>query len=299
MAIEGAFGRLFMYPLLDAAGDGGAGGGSGEGAGTGTGTGTAGAKTGDGTGATGTGDGKAAASGTAPDKNAEWEKQRAGLTSDLQKERRARQEYERKVAQYEADLAAERKRVQALAGVVPVEPAQQEEEAIRARFKQLFPELAELTKEDIQAIRESKARSDEMNETNRHHWATHARTMVTGVFGAIEKDLGGKLSDRQRAQVERLYAIEAENNPQFLERHTAGDKSLAEEFAKQIIDDWFEPARRKVTQQETQRFRAVPDGKGRGLVTQGDKKIDVNDPKAVEDVLVRGFRERNGEFGRR
>jgi hypothetical protein len=54
-----------------------------------------------------------------------------------------------------------------------------------------------------------------------------------------------------------------------------------------------------VTQQESQRFRAVPSGKDRGIVTHGEKKIDVNDPKAVEDVLVRGFRERNGEFGRR
>ena len=298
MAREGVFGRLFMFPLLDAAGDG-TGGGSGEGTGAGAGAGAAGAGAGAGAGAAGTGEGKAAASGTAPDKNAEWEKQRAGLTSDLQKERKARQEYERKVAQYEADLAAERKRVQALAGVEPKEPAAQEEEAIRARFKQLFPELAELTKEDIQAIREAKARVGEMDETNRHHWATHARQMVSGVHAAIEKDLGGKLTDRQRAQVERLYAIEAEQNPEFLERHTRGDKTLAEEFAKQVIEDWFEPARRKVTQQESQRFRAVPSGKDRGIVTHGEKKIDVNDPKAVEDILVRGFRERNGEFGRR
>jgi hypothetical protein len=32
---------------------------------------------------------------------------------------------------------------------------------------------------------------------------------------------------------------------------------------------------------------------------QGEKKIDVNDPKAVEDMLVAGFRERGGTFGRR
>jgi hypothetical protein len=300
MALEGVFGRLFMFPLLDVAGDG-TGGGSGDGTGDGTGGTGTGEKTGagDGTGGQAGGDGKKPA-GPAPDANAaEWEKRISGLTADLKKERKARQENERRVAKYESDLAAERKRVQALAGVIPQEPAQVEEEQIRNRFKQLFPELADLTKEDIQAIREMKTRAGEIDETNRHHWSNHARTMVTGVHSAIEKELGGKLTDRQRTQVERLYAMQAEQDQEFLERHTNGDKTLIEEFAKQVIEDWFEPARRRVTQQESQRFRAVPSGKDRGIVTHGEKKIDVNDPKAVEDVLVRGFRERNGEFGRR
>jgi hypothetical protein len=43
----------------------------------------------------------------------------------------------------------------------------------------------------------------------------------------------------------------------------------------------------------------VPSGKDRGIVTHGEKKIDVNDAKAVEDLLVKGFRERNGEFSGR
>jgi hypothetical protein len=118
-----------------------------------------------------------------------------------------------------------------------------EEEAIRNRFKALFPELADLTKEDIQAIREMKTRAGEIDETNRHHWSNHARTMVTGVHSAIEKELGGKLTDRQRTQVERLYAMQAEQDPEFLDRHTKGDKTLLDEFAKEFVEDWFEPAR--------------------------------------------------------
>jgi hypothetical protein len=298
MALEGVFGRLLLSPLFENA-DGGSGGGSGDGNGNGTGATGTGNKDGADGNANGQGSGKPAASGTAPDKNAEWEKQRAGLTSDLQKERKARQEYEKKVAKYEADLETERKRVQALTGVSPKAPAEEEEEAIRNRFKQLYPELAGLTKEDIQAIRELKAKAGEIDETNRHHWATHARSMISGVYTTIEKELGGKLTDRQRSQVEQLYALRAQQDPEFLDRHTKGDKTLLDEFAKEFVEDWFEPARRRVTQQESQRFRAVPSGKDRGIVTHGEKKIDVNDSKAVEDVLVRGFRERNGEFGRR
>jgi hypothetical protein len=298
MALEGVFGRLMLQPFSEEP-DAGSGGGSGDGNSNGTGAAGTGNTNGAAAGTNGTGTGSSAASGTAPDKNAEWEKQRAGLTADLQKERKARQDYEAKIRKYEADLDAERKRVQALVGVTVKQPAEQEEEAIRARFKQLFPDIADLTKEDIEAIREMKAKSQEIDETNRHHWATHARTMVSGVQEAIEKELGGKLTDRQRSQVERLYAIRAEQDQEFLNRHTAGDKTLIGEFAKEFIEDWFEPARRKVTQQESQRFRAVPSGKDRGIVTHGEKKIDVNDSKAVEDVLVRGFRERNGEFGRR
>jgi hypothetical protein len=152
------------------------------------------------------------APGASPDKTEEYEKRFKGLTNDLQKERRARQDYERRVAKYETDLAAERQRVQALAGVTPQSSAEAENEAIRKRFNELYPHIGDLTKEDI--------------------------------------------------------------------------------------EDFFEPARRKVTQQEVQRQRVVPSGKDRGIVTHGEKKIDVNDSKAVEDMLVKSFREKGGSFGR-
>jgi hypothetical protein len=232
MALEGVFGRLFAVPLFENA-DGGSGGGSGDGNGNGTGATGTGNKDGA-DGANGQGSGKGGCFGSPhPTKMRNGKKQRAGLTSDLQKERKARQEYEKKVAKYEADLETERKRVQALTGVSPKAPAEEEEEAIRNRFKQLYPELAGLTKEDIQAIRELKAKAGEIDETNRHHWATHARSMVSGVYTTIEKELGGKLTDRQRSQVERLYAMQAEQDQEFLDRHTNGDKTLIEEFAKE------------------------------------------------------------------
>jgi hypothetical protein len=238
------------------------------------------------------------ASGTQPDKSGDYEKRITGITTDLQKERKARQQYEADLKAAKAELEAERKRVKALAGVEPKSEQEVEEEAVRARLEALgYPRL---TQEDLDAIRELRATQSNLSETTQHYWVQHGRQMVNGVVAEIEKELGGKLTDRQAKRIAAEYAREAESNPEFLDRHEKGDKTLIVEFAKQLSEDWFEPARRKVTQQETQRFRPVPSGKDRGIVTHGDKKIDVNDPKAVEDFLVKGYRERNGEFtGRR
>lgn len=240
------------------------------------------------------------ASGTPPDKSGDYEKRITGLTSDLQKERKARQQYDADLKAAKAELETERKRVRAALGIDTPSTADTEEAAIRERFAKLYPQLADLTAEDIAAIRDQRKTAQSLQETTNHYWAQHGRQMVTGVVEAISKELGGDLSDRQKQRIAQAYAHEAQSNEEFLARHEKGDKTLITEFAKQWVEDWVEPARRKATQQETQRFRPVPSGKDRNIVTHGDKKIDVNDPKAVEDFLVKGYRERNGEFsGRR
>ncbi len=230
----------------------------------------------------------------------DWEKRFRGTENDLKKERAARQKYEGELKTEREALAAERKRVQALAGLTPKSDEETDTEAIRAQFAKLYPHLGALTAEDIEALRDVKKRQSDIDETNKHYWSQHRDKMFGQVHSAIEKAMGGgELSDRQRERINRAYALEAEQNPEFLDRHSKGDPKLAEEFAKGWVEDFIEPARRNYTRTETSRFRPVPSGKDRGIVTHGQQKIDVNDSKAVEDVLVRGFRERNGEFGRR
>lgn len=240
------------------------------------------------------------ASGTPPDKSGEYEKRITGLTSDLQKERKARQQYDADLKAARAELETEKKRLQLAMGLTPKSPADADDEAVKAAFAAKFPELASLTKEDIEAMRASRKTQQAFENTTAHYWSQHGQRMVSGVMEAISKELGGDLSDRQKSRIAQAYAQEASANEDFLDRHEKGDKSLITEFAKQWIEDWVEPARRKVTQQETQRFRPVPSGKDRGIITHGEKKIDVNDPKAVEDMLVKSFREKHGDFtGRR
>lgn len=236
--------------------------------------------------------------GPQPDRSGEYERRIAGMTADLQKERKARQQYESELRTERQDLERERKRVQIALGVNPVSDVDKERDAIKERFAQLYPELAGLTKEDIDALREMRASNGNTQAVTQHYWTQHATQMVGDVVQTVAKELGGTLSERQAKRIATAYAQEAEDNPEFLARHEKGDKTLVAEFAKQWIEDWYEPVRRKVTQQEVSRQRVVPVGKDRGIVTHGDKKIDVNDPKAVEDLLVKGFRERGGAFTR-
>mgnify|MGYP001605668522 CR=1 FL=1 len=237
-------------------------------------------------------------SGNSTGQNEDYEKRFKGIQADLQKERKARQQYEADLKTARAEVDSERKRVRALAGVETKSESETEDEAIKQRLQALgYPSL---TKEDLEALRELRQTQGNLQQTTEHYWIRHAGQMVDSVYGEVEKEIGGKLSARQKERIQAEYAREAGRNPEFLERHESGDKTLAAEFAKQLSEDWFEPARRKYTQQESQRFRAVPSGKDRGIVTHGEKKVDVNNNDAVMDVLVKGFRERNGDFtGRR
>jgi hypothetical protein len=234
----------------------------------------------------------------------DWEKQRTGLTADLAKERKQRQALEAQTAQFQSELAAERKRIQALVGVTPLNPEETEAAEIRARFGKVFTkeqllEQMGLSPEDIEDIRAAREERASTKATSDHYWTQHAQNMVNGAIEEIAKSYGGTLSEKQKATITRAYVLRAREDPAFLERHDQSDKTLAAEFAKEWIDEWFEPAKRSALATEVGQYRRVPNGQNRGIVSQGDKKIDVKDPKAVEDLLVAGFKERGGQFGRR
>lgn len=232
-----------------------------------------------------------------PDTKA-WETERAGFLRDLQAERRARHQFEQQAQQHQAALEQERRRVQALAGVTPEDPNAAENEAIKARLAQLgYPQL---TQEDLEAMRQWREQSAQFQETTAAMWRDKARMMTSAVEARIAKELGGgELTPRQQKMIRGAYVQAAENDPEFLARHEQGDMTLAEEFAKQFIEDWFEPAQRKAVQQQVNQFRRVPSAKDRSIPGGSSPKIDVKDPKAVEDLLVAGFKERGGLFGRR
>ena len=148
-------------------------------------------------------------------------------------------------------------------------------------------------------MKAAKADRSRLSDLERSYWGKHGNSMVTRVTKELSKEFGGDLTKRQIDTITQAYVLRAQSDPEFLQRHEDGDDTLVTDFAKDWLEDWFEPAKRKVTSQEANRFRPVPGGKDRSIVNHGEKKIDVNDPKAVEDLLVAGFKERGGEFGRR
>ena len=228
-----------------------------------------------------------------------WDTERQGMLRDLQKERQRSQGFEQQFGSTKAELEQERKRIQALVGVNTPSAEAQEAEQIKARFAQLYPQLAELTAEDLKALRGWQAQAGQFEETTKAMWRDKARLMSSAVESRIAKELGGDLTPRQITNIRAAYVQAAETDPAFLARHEQGDLKLADEFATQFIEDWFEPARRKVTQQQVNQQRRVPSGRDRSAPGGPPlPKIDVNDPKAVEDFLIAGRKERGQAFGR-
>lgn len=280
-----------LFPLLDEPGDGGGGGGTGDE--------KPGGADNDGAGKPGAADplnAGAGKPGAAPDKPAE-DPRIKGILADLQKERKARQDYERRTTEAEGRYEAERRRVLALAGVNPKSKEDEDNDAVRARLRQLAPEAFSLSKEDIEDLKALRAEAAELREATAHTWRQHAAGMLDAAVSEVGKALGGTLTERQTQRIQRAYAQEAETNPEFLERHTKGDKTLITEFVKAFVEDFIEPARRNNLQTEIGRQRRVPSSRDRSVATQGGKALNFNDQKAVEDAMVQSFRQHGGEFG--
>lgn len=216
-----------------------------------------------------------------------------GIQADLAKERKQRQTFEAQVADYKAKLEAETRRVQALAGVAPVSAEDAEAEDIRNRFSKVVTQdhllkMLGLTKEEIEEFKATAKDRKSLQETTNHYWAKHGQGMVKKVSAELAKEYEGELSPRQMDTITKAYIFRAQNDPEFLERHEAGDESLITEFAKEWVEDWAEPAKRKALKTSVETFRRVPNGQNRGIVTQGEKKIDVNNNEQVMDALVAG-----------
>lgn len=232
----------------------------------------------------------------APDKKADDDRQR-GILADLQKERRARQELERQLTTHQADLATERRRIQALVGANPKSAEDEEADEIRTRFLGLFPQYAKLTDETIDKLLKMSESASTLEDTTQHYWKNHSITMLTALNEAVAEEIGGDLTPRQQKAIVAAYVQEAKENPEFLQRHDAGDRTLVSEFAKQWAGDWFTPAQRALTAQEVGRARRVPDGKGRHVAAGAPKKVDFTNPKALEDAFAESYKSHGGAFG--
>lgn len=221
----------------------------------------------------------------------------AGILKDLQGERTKRQTLETQIAQAKADLEREQKRVRALSGLENKSPEEADDEQIKAALIKRFPWMAKLDDAKIDKILGVADKADSLEESNLRQWTNHANKMINGVEAGVAKEIGGELTDRQKTRLHTAYLHEAQTNPEFYARHEAGDPKLIDEFVKDFIEDWFEPARRKVTQQEQQRQRRVPGARDRSVAGAGGKKVDLLDDKAFGDAVVASYRGHGGDFG--
>lgn len=221
----------------------------------------------------------------------------AGILKDLQGERTKRQALETQVQKFQADLEREQKRVRAMAGLDNPSPEEADDEQIKAALIKRFPWMAKLDDAKIEKLLGVADKADSLEESNLRQWTNHAHKMIDGVIDGVSKEVGGDLTDRQKQRLQQAYLHEAQTNPEFLKRHEAGDPKLIAEFVKDFIEDWFEPARRKVTQQEQQRQRKVPGARDRSVPGVAGKKVDLLDDKAFGDAVIASYRGHGGEFG--
>lgn len=246
------------------------------------------------------GSGSAAGSGAAgsgtPPPAPKWEDdpRAKGMLADLQKERKARQDYERRQGESDARLAERERQIAALTNTRTPSKEDADIEAVRDRFKQLYPHLADLTAEDVEAIREAKTQGAQTNSFIEQQWTNHHASMIADVHAGIAKEMGD-LSPRQIARINAAYVREAESNPEFMTKLEKGDKSATQQFVKEYLEDFVAPVQRKQNADNVNRFRTVPNGKDRSVPLPGEKKIDPNDNDAVMKMLVDS---RKGQFGR-
>ena len=274
--------REVMLVLLSPEGDGGAGGGT---------------TVVDGSASSGSTSSGSTSTGTAtPPPQTKWEDtpQYKGQLRDLQTERQKRQAFEKQVQEYEARIAERDRQVAALTNTRTPNKDEAEEQAVRDRFKQLYPHLADLTPEDVEAIREAKQMGSQYQRSEEARWEGHHATMIAEVHSGIAKELGD-LTPRQITRINAAYVRECEANPEFMQRVERGDKTATAQFVSEYLEDFVGPVKRKQAAENVSRFRTVPNGKDRSVPVPGGKPIDPNDNDAIMKMMVES---RKGQFGR-
>jgi len=220
-----------------------------------------------------------------------------GMLADLHKERQSRQQLEKRLQDLERTNSDRDRRIRE--AVIGEKPEEAEQRQIREALHGLSPRLKRLeglSEEEFEGLLGSIGSGEIVKQAELREWTRFGGQMIDAVGSKIAEKLGGDLSPRQMKALARYYVGEAESDPQFQQRHEQGDTKLIEEVAAGFIEDWFEPARRSVTSTEVNRMKRVPGGRDRGVVTQGKRKIDFKDPKAVEDAMVQSFRDHGGQF---
>lgn len=288
----GAFAAVFHDATTD--GDGGAGGGAGAGAGAG-GDGAAGTGA-DGKPAVvdaGAGGGAGAGAGAGAGKKFEFSEDRTHWVDPkkLSAAERATQKAVNDANTYRQQLDAAQKRIQALAGVTPTDPVEQERQGIVDAFLKIFPSARFLTDDKLSAkFQEWLETGDQARDAVTHHWVTHREQ----VYGDLQTSFMDEINVDQLTprQVTTLVAAfkasvpddkaDPEGYEQWRQRYERRDPTLITDFIKAYVEDMIEPARRQAVAGAVNRNPRVPQGGPRRPVAAPNKpKINFGDLDAV------------------
>ena len=211
----------------------------------------------------------------------------------------------------EAELETSRRQLQALTGATPPTAQTQEADEVRAAFKQMFPHLAKFDDKMVDRLIRISEQSEQFEQTQTHYWQQHVSRSLKSLSDSYAKEHGlEKLSERQQRRMAAAFSAELNadaakaqrdgEESEMVRRYESGDTALFEEFVKEWVEDFSEPARRQKTAAEVARVGArVPSGRGtQNVATNSKPKIDFTNEQATEDAMVEAFKAHGGSFRR-
>ena len=226
----------------------------------------------------------------------EADRDRAGLIAAIREERANRQRIEKELETFRGQFEERNTRLQhALSGE---DPRNAEEQEIKAAFYRLFPHYQDITPEDVKALKNVLANAKTYESSAAAMWNQRGKAARTELYKTVEAEYGGQLTERQQTRLVANLVTHLQDNPELHQRYEAGDDEVIADFAKEWIEDFVEPVKRKVQKAELDRQKRVPGGRSTGVAAAGKKPINFNDSKAVEDAMIEDMRSRGVEFGR-
>jgi hypothetical protein len=210
---------------------------------------------------------------------------------------RARRDTLARAERLDAELAQERRRVQALAGVNPQKPEEAQKQQVADAFFELFPQFAMFKDPKVaEKLSTMLAKGDELSQATDHVWDGLTRRTLDSIAKSFAEETGvdpSTLDTRARRELASLFFQMAADNPEeFRKRYEREDPKLVEEFMGQMKTRYFDPVRRREASGFVRGQVRVPSsGPGRPVVS-APPNIDFGNREAVEDAAVQYLRDR-------
>lgn len=211
-----------------------------------------------------------------------------------------------RASQLEADLASERRRVQALAGLSPDDPAKEETDKVLAALYKMAPHLDPANQR--RAV-EGLPEIEEARRINRMQWDRHRDATFDQVKGQVAGALG--LESLTPAAARKVIAAfkaqvpdqmnDAQGNPTnpewfaWSQRYENKDPKLIEEFVNEFVSDFVEPAKRMGLVRP--RMNVPSGGFSRPVATNQNKQPEYGKMKTVQEMLEAAEAQADAHYG--
>lgn len=202
-----------------------------------------------------------------------------------------------RASQLEAELQAERRRVQALAGVAPQDPNAAELDKVRAGFAELYPNLARMANLDPAKLERLLATGESAEHVVRHHWDAHRDSTLTELKTRVAQAMNrDDLSETAARKVVAAFKASVPDpqpdqygrptNPEYVrwaQRYEAKDPTLLDEFVTEFVSDFITPAQRAGLIRP--RVAVPSGGASRPVATNPQQRPDYSKMHTVAEML--------------